>query len=264
MNIWKTNFEILAWSAWAPGLTTIDEWLAWSSNPNEIVNAALPPTRFLNSNLRRRCSQLTRSCLETAFCCLPEEQLSSTRAVFGSRHGECQTSQQLLEMLAHKEVLSPMGFSLSVHNAVAGVFSIATKNQSSTNSISAGKQSFYYTLLDGLITAWSEADKPFLLCFGEELVPDALKDVVEEPRLPFSLAILLKVTEKPENISFSLESCGETTPEKNTFSEGLMCLRWLLSPQETISFKTDNHLWSLTKKTGPYIDQFRAVNVEVS
>lgn len=264
MKVWSVNFQILTWSAWAPSLITAQDWLNWNNNQHEIVDATRPATKFLNSNLRRRCSQLTRSCLEAAYHCLTPEQLSHCRAVFGSRHGECQVSQQLLETLAHDEILSPMGFSLSVHNAVAGVFSIAAKNQSPTTSISAGKQSFCYTLLDSLVAAKAEPDRPLLMCFGEELVPESLKEVVEEPRMPFSLAILLKVTDKQEEVTLTFETNEEDNYQQNAFSDGLQYIKWLLSQDKEICFKGKGQQWLLSKKPQPYIDQFRAVDVKAT
>src|ERR1700691_2625239 len=50
--------------------------------------------------------------------------------VVSCRHGDLHRMINLLSSLARNEPLSPTEFSMSVHNAIIGAFSIATKNKS--------------------------------------------------------------------------------------------------------------------------------------
>jgi len=68
--------------------------------------------------------------------------------VISCRHGDSERMVNLLTSLAKQEVLSPTDFSLSVHNAIIGVFSIATKNKNPHFALSGGELSFEAGLLE--------------------------------------------------------------------------------------------------------------------
>ncbi len=68
--------------------------------------------------------------------------------VMSSRHGDADRVGRLLTDISENEMLSPMDFSQSVHNAIAGAFSIATKNTSLHTALSGGTQSFEMGLLE--------------------------------------------------------------------------------------------------------------------
>lgn len=82
----------------------------------------------------KRASRLARSVLTHIFNSNPG--IESDYFVFVSRFGELTSIENNNECNASSEELSPTGFSYSVHNAIACLFSIASKNNSSTNSIS--------------------------------------------------------------------------------------------------------------------------------
>lgn len=260
MSIWSFGFEIIAWSAWAPGLTKLEEWQSWSKAPQPIISEQKPPCSFLEPNLRRRISQLARLCLTAAMAPLDQDFLATTRSVFGSRHGECRTSQQLLEMLARNEILSPMGFSLSVHNAVAGAFSIATANQAPTSAIAAGKFSFCCALLDALVSLKREPSQPVLFCFGEELVPDLLEPLVAEERLPFGFAMVISRNCNKNDLTFSFELGAPSKNRENRFSQALDYIRWLLDPQPEICFQLEQQRWKFRKSHNHYDHLFKVTN----
>jgi len=89
----------------------------------------LPPMQ------RRRLSKLARMLFHVAWpMAVPGEALP---LVFVSRHGETPRTLAILEELARGEPLSPTAFSLSVHNAPAGLWSIARGDGSEISALAA-------------------------------------------------------------------------------------------------------------------------------
>ena len=71
--------------------------------------------------------------------------------VIASRHGDPDRIYRLLGDVAASQLISPMDFSQSVHNALIGSFSIATKNKAPHTAISSGRQSFESGFLESFV-----------------------------------------------------------------------------------------------------------------
>lgn len=123
MRATGVRFSIIAHSAWAPGITTPPEWAAWALAPTRIGEGFDPALRAMPAMLRRRAGFLGKMALEVAYDCLAGR--TGVPTVFCSRHGEVSRAVDLLGELAKGEALSPTAFGLAVHNASAGLFSIA-------------------------------------------------------------------------------------------------------------------------------------------
>ncbi|MBX8507297.1 beta-ketoacyl synthase chain length factor, partial [Pseudomonas lijiangensis] len=55
------TFNIAQWRAWAPGLTSVDDWQQWSRNPTLLQSSdAAPDVSFLPAMQRRRLSRMAR------------------------------------------------------------------------------------------------------------------------------------------------------------------------------------------------------------
>src|SRR4030095_4253261 len=109
--------------AWTPGRESRADWRRWAGVERQDDSppaAELPPVPV---SLLRRVSALGQQALKAAWG-LPA--LHQSRFVFASRHGEFDRTLGILQSLAQREPPSPADFSLSVHNALAGLLSIAT------------------------------------------------------------------------------------------------------------------------------------------
>src|ERR1700751_2590895 len=95
----------------------IEDWFVCGHAGGDHRSAALP------SLLRRRVSTVGQLAFQAAW---PLQPSGSTRFVFCSRHGEFDRTLRLLGGLAAGVPLSPADFSLSVGNALAGLFAMAT------------------------------------------------------------------------------------------------------------------------------------------
>ena len=142
------TLPIRRWHAWAPGLADTAAWQRWAEQGAAALPAetAAAPVEFVEPMLRRRLSPLSRVALHCAHAALAGER--AEQWVFASRHGELGTTVNLLRQLAQGEALSPMGFSLSVHNSAAGLYGIAGKDATPATAIAAGRDSLQACLLE--------------------------------------------------------------------------------------------------------------------
>ncbi len=150
-------FSVASSAAWAPQIETRDEWLAWAFDDRVIAGRSSPSIRPMPSMLRRRASFLGKMALEVAYRCLGSR--TDIPTVFSSRHGEASRSADLLLDLARGVPLSPASFSLSVHNAAAGLFSIARGDRAPNMALAARTSSVEHAVIEacGLISEGAPA-----------------------------------------------------------------------------------------------------------
>src|SRR5918994_1780059 len=139
-------FSVASSAAWAPQIETRDEWLAWAFDDRVITGRSSPSIRPMPSMLRRRASFLGKMALEVAYQCVGSR--TDTPTVFSSRHGEASRSADLLLDLARDVPLSPTSFSLSVHNATGGLFSIARGDSAANNALAGGTSTVEHAVIE--------------------------------------------------------------------------------------------------------------------
>lgn len=164
------TFSILDWKAWTP---------AHNTQPDVSVIPAM---------LRRRLSPLGRAAMSVI---MPLAQIHGAMPlVFVSRHGDLNRTLGLLQDLATGEPLSPTAFSLSVHNATAGLFSIQQGMTGNIIAISGGAEELVPALLESLGVCTAQA--PQVLCvFCDEPPPAIYQPQVDQPVQPYALALVL-------------------------------------------------------------------------
>src|SRR5271168_3310513 len=148
--------------ACGPGLETREDWIAWSrgvKNPqSEIAKAGAS----LPLILRRRVSTIGQMAFRASHA-LSEQR--TARFIFCSRHGEFDRTLRILRSLIAREPTSPTDFTLSVHNALAGLLSIAWGNTAGHTAIAAGADSFGYGLMEALACLKAESGAPVMLVY---------------------------------------------------------------------------------------------------
>jgi len=187
----KMEFSIKDWRAWAPGLDSVAAWQAWSREPVMLEDAGqLPDVAFLPPMQRRRLSKLARMLFHVAWpMAVPGEALP---LVFVSRHGETPRTLAILEELARGEPLSPTAFSLSVHNAPAGLWSIARGDGSEISALAAEVDALEHGVMEacGLL---DEGANAVLLVIAEESPAPLYLEREQIDDVPFSHALALKL-----------------------------------------------------------------------
>jgi len=154
----------------------------------EVSNGAVD-LGFLEPLLRRRLSPLGRAMLHCAG--RVAEGLGPLPSVFASRHGEVARSLPILEDLARGLPSSPTQFSMNVHNAVAGVWSIARQDPSPSVSVAAGPETFGLGLLEAFALHVAEPDQPVLFVYGDEPLPAAFAGFADHEAPLHAVALLI-------------------------------------------------------------------------
>jgi hypothetical protein len=184
------RFGIDAWAAWLPGREAM---LCGSEAP---AKAPLP------LSLRRRIGENGRKVLEAAWAVLPRND-DMPRLILSSRHGEYERTFRLLQEISTTGAVSPADFSLSVHHALIGLLSIATRNTAGHSAIAAGPDTFGFALLEA-VACLKEDRAPVLLMHFDESLPSAYA----VPREPTVAMALLLSPEGPFGMAFSPGQTG--------------------------------------------------------
>ena len=183
------NFIIEQCRAWAPGLENEEAWQAWSQHPVHMPDSdAQPSCDFLPPMQRRRLSRLARMTLHVAWpLCGEHEQLPF---VFASRHGETPRTYALLSEVADQQPLSPTQFGLSVHNAIAGQWSILRGQRGESVAIAGEADTFEHAMLEAAALL-SDGASSVLVVLAEEYPPEPYHEWIDD--VPFSYAVALRV-----------------------------------------------------------------------
>ncbi|MFM0510486.1 beta-ketoacyl synthase chain length factor [Paraburkholderia sp. RL17-373-BIF-A] len=157
----------------------------WSSWP--AAASAAPDIGFIEPIVRRRLSTLSRVALKVAHDCVAKD---AVRVVFASRHGELRRTTDILRAISAGEPVSPTAFSLSVLNAMTGIFGIARSDRSAASAISAGAETLGYALLEAHAQYATQPDSPLLLVYADEPADPAYGTIEDEVQ-GGAIAILL-------------------------------------------------------------------------
>lgn len=233
------SLPFATWEAWAPGRNTRQEWTA---PPPEALDTAGPSAdiSFVDPMLRRRLGPVARAALNVAQRCLGER--TGVPMVFASRHGELARTLTMLNDLAAGEEVSPATFSLSVHNASAGVFSIARQDTAPATAIAAGDETLGMALIEAAARLSPEQPQ-ILLVYADAPAPDLYAQDIASAETPHALALLLDL-HGPCQLHVATQ---RTSTAPSTDMMGLSLLRLLAghSPCETWTGERSTWQWTL-------------------
>jgi hypothetical protein len=166
----RWTIPVARWSSWPAGAT------------------AGPDIGFIDPLVRRRLSSLSKMALKVAHDCAAD--LDAVRLVFASRHGELRRTTGILEDIAAEQPVSPTAFSLSVLNAMTGVYGIARGDRSPATAVSAGAETLGYALLEAHAQYSVDSATPVLVIYADEPADERYGSVDHEMAAG-ALAILL-------------------------------------------------------------------------
>lgn len=173
-------------SGWAailsPGPEDVTE--SWGS---ALDDTAIP------ASLRRRMGRLERHAIRCALGVLPEQ--ADTEIVYCSRYGNLETLTNLLRSLANRELLSPMSFSGSVHNAAPGLVGQITKRRLSHTAIAAGPSSVLAGLIESYARLVVDAHSQAILVYGDLVFPAILAEFDGEDVPGIAMAVRLSLSD---------------------------------------------------------------------
>jgi hypothetical protein len=224
--------RVRGWAAWAPGLEEPEAWRRWAKAPVPLGIEGVPDAKFLPAMLRRRCTPLTRIMLRAAYDACPETERAEVRTVFASRHGSINESIELIECVARSLPLSPAKFSHTVHNAQAGLFSIASGNRRASASLAAQDDTHAHGWLEALAHLEREPARPLLLVTGDVPLAPTFAPLVQEPVCSYAVAWLLAAGGAGEPLEIALAG-ARGNPETRKWPEAAELLRfWLAGEPE--------------------------------
>lgn len=233
------EFSVSNWSGWtlpsAAGLF-----------PAAAVQVAdAPDVSAIPPLLRRRLNTLGRACAA--------EVLRQLRAgdnlpiVYCSRHGDIERTLGVLIDLASGEPVSPMNFSLTVHNAIAGIVSIHQGISANISSIAAGEEGLVPVLFEamGLLSE----EHPAVLCIlGDVPLPAIYREHCRWPDLPFAACFTLS---SGQGLPLTLDFPDGRPPAAEPSPSGpqpLQFIDFLSSPRPAFAIPHNGECWTVRKR----------------
>ncbi|WP_211468245.1 beta-ketoacyl synthase chain length factor [Collimonas silvisoli] len=222
MKLGGVRFSVVSDAAWAPGLDTAAAWRAWADNPYVIRGDGEAAVARMPAMLRRRAGSMGKMALEAAYRCL--DGRIDVPTVFCSRHGECVRSTELLTDLAQGQPLSPTSFSLSVHNAAAGLFSIARQDHASHTAVAAGHSGVEHAVIEacGLL---ADGAAEVLLVVYDGMLPEVFHEFQDCQEQPFAWAWLMQEASAESGAVISLSWDSQAGDEPSAMQQELSSCR---------------------------------------
>jgi Beta-ketoacyl synthase, N-terminal domain len=234
-----TEFSIDRWAAWAPGLEDQAAWEAWFSRQHPLPTQGIPSLTEMPAMMRRRVDRLGRIALQATYACEAEGPAESV--VFASRYGELGRSVELLKQLAQTEPLSPTSFSMSVHNAIGALYSIARADPRAYSAVAAGPETVEAAFVEAS-GQLSDGAESVLVVVYDEPVPDPWQQYSETPDFPRAFACRVRRAGADGCFRLTCHS-GEAGPSTGELPADLQILRFLVSGAERFDHRTGHRFW---------------------
>ena len=171
------------------------------------------------------------------------EGLQDLPLVFVSRHGETPRTLDILSDLANDQPLSPTQFSLSVHNAVIGLWSILRNETSEMTALAAAGDGLEHGMLEAAALL-NEGAPAVLLVITEEQPPPAYTRWINDVPFPYALGLLLTPGDEWQ---LALHT-ATVQPTETQWPHALNLLRTLLDEQGACQHAWKNRVWNWQRK----------------
>jgi hypothetical protein len=246
------EFTVAEWAAWAPGLHQREDWQAWAQQPSLPRGDQTPALTEVPAMQRRRIERLGRMAVQVAFWCAPAAEAADADAgsiplVFASRHGDVHRSFELLDNLARNEPMSPTQFGLSVHNAIAALYSIVRGERGNYIALAAGRSTAEAAMIEAAGLLADGAPEVLVVVYDAQ-PPQVYAGFLDEPDPFYAWSWRLRAGGDGgdgEGMRISLASTraqGDTAA--STLPHGLDVLRFLLSGDSELHHHADGIAWT--------------------
>jgi hypothetical protein len=244
------EFGLEAWTALAPTLESKADWQHWLAHDQEITEQNVKPNlKHIPMMLRRRFDTIGKCAMgAVSQLCVDEENIGS---IFASQHGDIEVTLSLLEGIAKKEEMSPTAFSLAVHNAIAGLYSIVTKNTGNITAISAMQGHIASALFESI--GQLQTKERVLCVIYDATLPEVYAKTCCSNPFPYAIALIFS---RNEGTTMSFEYSGESSQEEssafeNTAKKDLQgFIAFLLGDNQHFSCESNGSSWSLQVAQG--------------
>ncbi|MCL2297935.1 MAG: beta-ketoacyl synthase chain length factor [Proteobacteria bacterium] len=181
------EFSFRRWSAWAPAMTDAEDWQAWAREGKPLgAGEETAPVKAMPPLLRRRAHALGRAALEVLYA--PTLAYADQPMVFCSRHGEVSRSLAIQQALAAEGRVSPQEFSMSVHNAVPGLFLIARQSRAPVVALASENRLALSGMTEAL-TQLADGASSVILVFCDASLPALFGSFINNEPTCFAFAL---------------------------------------------------------------------------
>ncbi len=196
-----------------------------------------PDVSFLPAMQRRRLSRLARMAFSVGWPLA--EGREHLPLVFVSRHGETPRTFEILSDLATEQPLSPTQFSLSVHNAIIGLWSIMRGETSEMTALAAAGDGLEHGVLEAAALL-DEGAPAVLLVVTEDQPPQAYSPWIDDVPFPYAVGLLLT---PGKDWQLSLNSAADPL-SKAHWPHALNLLPVLLGQETSCQHAWKNRVWT--------------------
>ena len=199
---------------------------------------------FVPKMLQRRLSPLAKAVFHVADLCLDNDQ--PIPAVFSSAHGEIGKSLEMLKLIQAGQELSPTAFSLSVHNAIAGLFSIAFNNMREITVLAPGQEGIAPAFIEAIGLLHEGADEVLLMLYDEPI-----SDFY--PTAPYKLnsaapcVLGLRIGLKGKGMSLNLSRSSQSRDDGEHPVQLGALINFLLVGYQSLVLGNQGHSWTWQK-----------------
>ncbi|WP_019028219.1 beta-ketoacyl synthase chain length factor [Colwellia piezophila] len=216
------------------------------------IKADLPKLAVLKPMQRRRLSPFAKLAMHCALDVIKDETQALV-SVFSSRHGDLHKTSTMLHDLALGEDISPTAFSLSVHNAIAGLFTIFTQNRQASTTVSAGQDTFMMALVEAYIRLKTGQHEQVLLVHCDQALPSPYAHYADELQIDHGVALILTKDDfTGQRLSIKRVNSGSLTgsPADDNVMElpqAISFCRWLNEPSKPKTLMMPGHQWKIDR-----------------
>lgn len=224
----------------------IHKWAVWPTGKNEPEGSERQQALLAGvpKMLKRRLSPLARTVFCAANQCI--EDNAALPVVFSSSHGELAKTFSMMESLEAGEEISPTAFSLSVHNAIAGLFSMAWQNRLQSTVIAPGEEGMAPAFIEALGLLKEGAEQVLLVFYDEPVV-------AFYPTEPYQLstdrrcALALRIGKTGPGLPLRFSALPTTGDDGEQPWQLPAFIRFLTDPERSKMFRTPRHSWRWEK-----------------
>jgi hypothetical protein len=244
------RFSISSHAAWAPALHTSEAWAEWAGGGRDVADVGAfagaggePAVPGMAPMLRRRAGLFGRMALQVAYQALGGG--ADVPTVFCSRHGDVGRAVALLADLSRGDPLSPTAFGTAVHNASAGLFSIARADRGNHMALAAGDGTVEHAVIEacGLLADGAPA---VLLVASDLPLPSPFEPFEDGAGRAWAWAWLM-VPPGADAIALAWQACAPQPADAAAAPAGLRILHFYLSGQRRFERAGDTRRWTWSR-----------------
>ena len=228
----QQDFIVRKWSVWPP------------LEGSELTQAELLSS--IPKMLKRRLSPLARIVFSAVEQCL-ENNHHQMPIVFSSTHGELARSFKMMEKIEAGAEISPTSFSLSVHNAIAGLFSMVYKNKLQSTVVAPGEEGIAAAFIEAL-GLLQEGEQEVLIVLYDEPLVDFYPSEPFQLSVDESYAVALCISRTGAGISLRLSNLPITGDDGEQPLQVPLLIDFLAGSEKNLIVHTPRHSWCWEKR----------------